>query len=193
MSPPTHDNMRHCHKAHISTRFIKQTYPSISRIATNKLSFLDSSQVHNIHYYKEIRTYLISECFILEPNHWREGRRGEAEMKRLHNNHQKIIARDRPRVWRWDSVLHLTPGIPARWSSNQNTIQSPEWGGLAHSSMFTHHLLSQPHGNWWLNVPVDICFVIYPLKAVGFLNFDISTESIYTLHSEKAPTSAFSL
>ena len=62
-----------------------------------------------------------------------------------------------------------------RWSSNQNTIQSPEWGGLAHSSLFTQHLLSQLHAEWWLNVSGDICFVIYTLKALGFLNFYICT------------------
>ena len=40
----------------------------------------------------------------------RRGKR-EDKMKRLHNNHQKIIAQDLPQTWKWDSVLHLTPGI----------------------------------------------------------------------------------
>ena len=102
----------------------------------------------------------IWKCFIIEQNHRREGR-GKTEMKRLHNNHQKIIARDLAQVWRWDSVLHLTPGItdgdhPIKIRSNLLNEGGWRTAACLHSISCNNYT---PSGDWMSLVTFVLWFI----------------------------------
>ena len=110
----------------------------------------------------------IWKCFIIEQNHRREGR-GKTEMKRLHNNHQKIIARDLAQVWRWDSVLHLTPGItdgdhPIKIRSNLLNEGGWRTAACLHSISCNNYT---PSGDWMSLVTFVLWFIHSKLAPIN--------------------------
>ena len=163
---------RHTHISTHSYQFIRQTYPSISRIVYCHhicLWLVEFSGLYSSTYTKGDKDLLnIWKCFIIEQNHRREGR-GKTEMKRLHNNHQKIIARDLARVWRWDSVLHLTPGItdgdhPIKIRSNLLNEGGWRTAACLHSISCNNYT---PSGDWMSLVTFVLWFIHSKLAPIS--------------------------
>ena len=96
-------------------------------------------------------------------------KRGKTEMKRLHNNHQKIIARDLAQVWRWDSVLHLTPGItdgdhPIKIRSNLLNEGGWRTAACLHSISCNNYT---PSGDWMSLVTFVLWFIHSKLAPIN--------------------------
>ena len=165
MSPPAQgDNMPALSQGTHIYQFIRKTYPSISHIAYCNyicVELVEFSGLYSSTYTKGDKDLLnIWKCFIIEQNHRREGR-GKTEMKRLHNNHQKIIARDLAQVWRWDSVLHLTPGItdgdhPIKIRSNLLNEGGWRTAACLHSISCNNYT---PSGDWMSLVTFVLWFI----------------------------------